>query len=299
MQRGARASKRPRDDSEDSEADIITRTLATAARRSRTSQDNFTAVLDALAHGLKLPSRALSRGPEFEEISPESAFAGCEYLESGWRTHRLTGKAAILKAMRACQEADEDEAHWSGPDGELLEAVARGEVEPRIRVMRAVSPFNPVALFTPPSELALAAVAAYQIEVGEPIALYLGDLVTADADDPDNTYTYELDADELRLRGYAASAALRVDASTSGNESRFINDCWTPAGLPPRTPNCYLELIFDGQTREFHLCFFASRRIRAGCEIIVDYGPDYWEATHEALLRTHAKGARRRGAPCA
>ena len=201
--------------------------------------------------------------------------------------------------MRACQEADEDEAHWSGPDGELLEAVARGEVEPRIRVVRAVSPFNPVALFTPPSELALAAVAAYQIEVGEPIALYLGDLVTADADDPDNTYTYELDADELRLRGYAASAALRVDASTSGNESRFINDCWTPAGLPPRTPNCYLELIFDGQTQEFHLCFFASRRIRAGREIIVDYGPDYWEATHESLLRTHAKGARRRGAPCA
>ena len=116
-------------------------------------------------------------------------------------------------------DAREDEAHWSGPDGELLEAVARGEVEPRIRVMRAVSPFNPVALFTPPSELALAAVAAYQIEVGEPIALYLGDLVTADADDPDNTYTYELDADELRLRGYAASAALRVDASTSALSS--------------------------------------------------------------------------------
>ena len=85
------------------------------------------------------PSRALARGPEFEEISLESAFAGCEYLESGWRTHRLTGKAAILKAMRACQEADEDEAHWSGPDGELLEAVARGEVEPRIRVVRVVS----------------------------------------------------------------------------------------------------------------------------------------------------------------
>ena len=48
---------------------------------------------------------------------------------------------------------------------------------------------------------------------------------------------------------------------------------------------------------EFHLCFFASRRIRAGREIIVDYGPDYWEASHESLLRTHAKGARRRGAP--
>ena len=45
------------------------------------------------------------------------------------------------------------------------------------------------------------------------------------------------------------------------------------------------------------LCFFASRRIRAGREIIVDYGPDYWEASHESLLRTHAKGARRRGAP--
>ena len=112
-------------------------------------------------------------------------------------------------------------------------------------------------------------------------------------------YLYELDPAELRRRGYAGRARLRVDASRAGGEARFINDRWAPDGLPPRTPNCYLELIFDGQTREFHLCFFASRRIRAGREIIVDYGPDYWEASHEALLRAHAKGARRRGAPCA
>ena len=53
-----RVDKRPRnDESEDTEANIITRTLAAAARRSRTSQDNFTAVLDALARGLTLIRR--------------------------------------------------------------------------------------------------------------------------------------------------------------------------------------------------------------------------------------------------
>ena len=131
--------------------------------------------------------------------------------------------------MRACQEADEDEAHWSGPDGELLEAVARGEVEPRIRVMRAVSPFNPVALFTPPSELALAAVAAYQIEVGEPIALSRRPRHRGRGRPGQHVH--------VRARRRRAAAArtrrqpqLRIDASTSGNESRFINDCWTPAG---------------------------------------------------------------------
>ena len=83
-------------------------------------------------------------------------------------------------------KADEDEAHWSGPDGELLEAVARGEVELRIRVVRAVSRSIGRALHAA-VELASRG-GAYQIEVGEP-ALYLGDLVTADADDLDNTYT--------------------------------------------------------------------------------------------------------------
>jgi len=33
------------------------------------------------------------------------------------------------------------------------------------------------------------------------------------------------------------------------NQARFINDCWAPPGLPARTPNCYVELLYCGQAR--------------------------------------------------
>ena len=110
------------------------------------------------------------------------------------RTDRLEASAhgrAALKAIASCKESDEDEAHWGGPDSELLEAVVTDNCSPRIhvmrarnphpnpsphthpspsltptpnQVMRARNPFNPVALFTPLAESPLCAVAAETIQ---------------------------------------------------------------------------------------------------------------------------------------
>ncbi len=60
------------------------------------------------------------------------------------------------------------------------------------------------------------------------------------------------------------------------------------SGLPPRTPNAFVELVYSGETSEFHLVFFASKKIKKGHEIIADYGPDYWHLASSALLRAHA-----------
>jgi len=251
-------------------------------------------ILAALELGKALPPRKKG-AKEFEEVDAATAWKGVERLEA-LRVDRVKarpGGDAILKALRNCKEADEDEAHWAGEDAELLDAVVRDDLEePRIKVMRAVDPFNPVALLTPLSEQPLAAVAAEVIEVGEPIAPYLGDLTLAD--DPAlkggaNTYLYELDMEMLKLRGYKGGAKrqLRVDASRAGGEARFINDKWAPEGLPARSPNCYIELIFDGEAKEFFLVFFASKRIPKGQEIIADYGPDYWRVARTVLLRAH------------
>ena len=274
--------------------------LAAVVRRSRAvnaavcSDDMAGKILAALELGNALPTRKKGT-KEFEEVDAATVWKGVQRLDT-LRVDRVSarpGGDAILKALQNCSEADEDEAHWAGEDAELLDAVVRDDLEePRINVMRAVDPFNPVALLTPLSEEPLAAVAAEDIEVGEPIAPYLGDLTLSD--DPilqgdSNTYLYELDMAMLKLRGYkgVAKQHLRVDASRAGGEARFINDKWAPAGLPARSANCYIELIFDGETKDFFLVFFASKRIPKGKEIIADYGPDYWRVARSVLLRAH------------
>ena len=59
-------------------------------------------------------------------------------------------------------------------------------------------------------------------------------------------------------------------------------------GLPDRQPNCYVELVYDGEEKLPLLVFFASARIPEGREIIADYGPDYWKMASRALLQAHA-----------
>ena len=185
---------------------------------------------------------------------------------------------------------------WAG--WRALEAVARGEVEPRIRVMRAVSPFNPSrssrrrpSSRSPPSPPTKSKSASRSRSISATSSPRTRTTRTTRT----RTSSTPTSCGCAGTRRRPRSASTRPHRATSRASS-------TTAGRRPgcrRGRQLLLELIFDGQTREFHLCFFASRRIRAGCEIIVDYGPDYWEATHEALLRTHAKGARRRGAPAA
>ena len=253
------------------------------------------AILGAIEGDLPLPSRRSYRGPEFVDVPDELVFgpvAGVEYIE-GLRPDGLCDRHgdAILQAMSECHELDEDEAHWNGPDGELLRAIVDGEAESRISVKRAVNPFNPVCLLTPPSEHALTATAAEPILAGEPIALYSGDLVAEGESTASNTYLYALDMDELRRRGYKGpSTQLRVDASRAGSEGRFVNDKFG-GGVGERRPNCYIDLIFDGEHGEFVLVFFASRRIAKNSEIIADYGDAFWEVATDVLLQAHKKEA--------
>ena len=176
----ARSSER---DASTSEADTKVAAIATAARRSRQLHRKQHAVspsdaanelladriLAALSSGAPLPSPKLAQGDDFEEAEDEECFgaaAGVDYINQ-MRIGRLEASAygrAALKAIRACKESDEDEAHWGGPDSELLEAVVTDSCPPRIHVMRARNPFNPVALLTPLSESPLCAVAAETIQ---------------------------------------------------------------------------------------------------------------------------------------
>ena len=287
--------------------DVQVKHLAAAVRRSRAaarSQGHANArqcttfrgqtdladeILSALESGSELPSRRAFRGPSFEPIEPKEAFSSTVERTDVLNFDGLPDH--ITDALLNCEEADPDEAHWEGPDGELLEHVASCGGQGRVQVVRVLDPFNPVGLFTPLSEEPLAAVAAVDIATGEPIAPYLGDVVTEDdpsIDETTNTYLFELDPDELALRGYDGprGVGLRVDASKRGGLARFVNDR-ASFGLPARTANSYLELLYDGEQREWVVMLFASERIPKGREIIVDYGPDYWQVALPSILNGH------------
>ena len=60
---------------------------------------------------------------------------------------------------------------------------------------------------------------------------------------------------------------------------------------PARSANSFLELIFDGERKEFVVMLFASERIPKGREVIVDYGPDYWKAMLPAIIKEHEKAS--------
>ena len=203
----ARTSER---DGSTAEADAKVAAIATAALRSRQlhrkqhvvspsdAANELLAdrILEALSSGAPLPSPKLALGADFGEADDEECFgatAGVDFINQ-MRIDRLEASAhgrAALKAMGSCKESDEDEAHWGGPDSELLEAVVTDNCSPRIhvmrarnphpnpsphthpnpslaptpnQVMRARNPFNPVALFTPLAESPLCAVAAKTIQ---------------------------------------------------------------------------------------------------------------------------------------
>ena len=181
----AKTTKSERDGST-AEADAKVAAIATAARRSRqlhrkqhvvppsdvTNELLADRILEALSSGTPLPSPKLAKGADFEEADDDECFGaavGVDFINQ-MRIDRLEASAhgrAALKAISSCKESDEDEAHWGGPDSELLEAVVTDNCSPRIHVMRARNPFNPVALFTPLAESPLCAVAAETIQASE------------------------------------------------------------------------------------------------------------------------------------
>jgi len=60
-----------------------------------------------------------------------------------------------------------------------------------------------------------------------------------------------------------------LDAKYKGNELRFIND-----GLEP---NCQVQYLI-GNDNLWHVIYIASKDIKKGEQLLVSYGPAYWES---------------------
>ena len=62
--------------------------------------------------------------------------------------------------------------------------------------------------------------------------------------------------------------AVSLDGYWQGNELRFIND-----GV---NPNCIVKYII-GTDNLWHICYVAQTDIQKGEQLLISYGPDYWD----------------------
>lgn len=63
--------------------------------------------------------------------------------------------------------------------------------------------------------------------------------------------------------------AVSLDGYSQGNELRFIND-----GI---VPNCQVQYVI-GNDDLWHVCYTALTDIKKGEQLLISYGPDYWDS---------------------
>jgi SET domain len=66
----------------------------------------------------------------------------------------------------------------------------------------------------------------------------------------------------------ADGGRITLDGALQGNELRLIND--------GKDPNCIVEYII-GKDNLWHVCYLAAKDIKKGEQLLVSYGPAYWE----------------------
>ena len=212
--------------------------------------DSADAVLLALENGAPLPSATASQHAGLAAVTRDVAFKGTQRVDTNClkRLRAFCGNTEIEEALKRCRCNDADDDHWTGEDGAMMRRIAKGAA--LIEVVLDRRPLSPVALFTPLSEHAYAAVASERIAAGQPFCQYAGELIREDDPVPEsNSYLYELDAYELKERGYSGMG-LRINGREKGGVARFINDNSTVAArLPPRRRDRSVERTGDSEAR--------------------------------------------------
>ena len=258
---------------DESDCAIAPTTSTNAARR----------VLQAIQKGKMISKEEVAARTSFEIVSNPFERTGVEALY----TIDASGLPdSLMDDFRHCSTTRNDEYHWEAEYADLLRTIVEGApgCDAYIAIAVDKSELSPVNLFTPPSMTPYAAIAKTTIRKGWPIVEYSGRLVLDDNVEATNHYLYEVSAVEMSRRGYDGPPLL-VDPETKGGPARWINDDWTPRGLPKRQPNCYVELVLDESRGLPHLIWFASADIKAGEELIGSYGPRYWRHVFKDLMK--------------
>ena len=243
-------------------------------------------VLEAIATNQPLPS--FTAQPSFKRVCAPFVSSNVKKI----LTNDLSDLSAEVKAaLGGCCAVKEDSGFWNHKAfGDLLRELADGTADNFVDVVEDACELSPVSLFTPPSRTPYAAVAACDIQRGFPFAQYTGKLIEGASDiSTENCYLFEITQRQMEKRGYTRSEMLFIDPEKAGGPARFINDKWTPRGLPLRKQNCYVQFIFDNVTKQPMIFWFAERDIKKGEELIGDYGQSYWRTVFKVLMNNLAE----------
>ena len=245
--------------------------------------DGAARVLQAIKDGETISAKEVAKWTFFEPVLNPFQLTGVEELHEVDPSDLPEIYRGFLKE---CYLSENDKWHWKQPYADLLGVIVCGTAgcDAYIAIAKDTSKLSPVALFTPPSVTPYAAVAKAYIRQGWPIVQYAGRLVLDEDVESDNHYLYELSREEMERRGYEGPPLL-LDPEKRGGPARWINDDWTPRGLPKRQPNCFVQLVFSAETQLPHLIWFASKAIQKGQELICSYGPRYWRHVFKDLLK--------------
>jgi SET domain-containing protein len=93
------------------------------------------------------------------------------------------------------------------------------------------------------------------------IGLYTGSIQDRSlVDNKDYAWLYPIQTED--------GGAVSLDGYSQGNELRFIND-----GI---SPNCVVQYVI-GHDNLWHVCYVALTDIKKGEQLLISYGPDYWD----------------------
>ena len=172
--------------------------------------------------------------------------------------------------------------------------VDSGHEEQLVELREVTSLVSPVRYYTVPWSLSFCVVAKKLIKRGTPILMYSGEL-EQEIRNRDSVYVYDTPADSVRLQwpNYPPDMPdMVIDAEKYGGVARFVNDSRYRAeealgGAEGCTQNVDTFFVFIEHC--LHLCFYATRDIKAREELISHYGDAFWSVCTGQMILEHRK----------
>jgi hypothetical protein len=199
------------------------------------------------------------------DVSVAFARSGCVQIAKSFfpSDARLSKKTRIeLKAAKPNERQN----------SKVQKIIDEGYDKSAVSVCEVSSLCNPVRYYTIPSQISHGLLALRDINNGEFIMSYAGELCEElSTDSPLYAYSVPQDNVQSIVPNYYCHTVLNIDALHYGSVARFMNDNSFRRTEAVNTFNQYAW-----QDDSIHLLFGCNTKVRKGEEIITDYGPSYW-----------------------
>lgn len=160
-----------------------------------------------------------------------------------------------------------------------VEAMLQENILDRVEVRELLDYRNPAKLFTLPGQKAYGVFAKRDFDVDEPVLCYGGYLMNKDNTlDELDAYVFEVDQEFMGI-----DLLINGEYALAGK----INDPIALGGTSKRQANLTSFAMYDHESRNPLVVFYASRPIREGDELLYSYGAAYWREMWKVMMTDH------------